>query len=280
MAPRQRSSRLAEAASGLLARGRLAVVATERSRDPDLVDASAQRRIAEALATVADRVPAGVLIAKGGITAAVTASHGLHAATARVIGPLLPGVSYWRLDRGQSYVVVPGNVGDAAPARRPCRPAGRRLPSMTTAFERLFADRAAQAAVGAFTCYDLETAAAVLRVRGTAQHVRDPPDRRAIVRREGWPTAAVGAGGSRGPQRRRSMRPARPLLRPGSDRRGARARGRRRHGRRVEARLRGERGTSCNQPSRAPRRSAPASRPSWAASPATRMPRGRSRLGR
>jgi uncharacterized protein YgbK (DUF1537 family) len=106
-------SRLAGAASSLLARGRLAVIATERSRDPDLVDASAQRRIAEALATVADRVPAGVLIAKGGITAAVTASHGLHAATARVIGPLLPGVSYWRLDRGQSYVVVPGNVGDA-----------------------------------------------------------------------------------------------------------------------------------------------------------------------
>jgi tagatose 1,6-diphosphate aldolase GatY/KbaY len=34
---------------------------------------------------------------------------------------------------------------------------------MTTAFERLFVDRASQAAVGAFTCYDLETAAAVLR---------------------------------------------------------------------------------------------------------------------
>ena len=34
---------------------------------------------------------------------------------------------------------------------------------MTTAFERLFADRQARAAVGAFTCYDLETAAAVLR---------------------------------------------------------------------------------------------------------------------
>ena len=104
--------RLAEAAAGLLERGRLAVVATERARDPELVDASAQRRIAEALATVADRVPAGVLIAKGGITAAVTASSGLHAASARVIGPLLPGVSYWQLDRGQSYIVVPGNVGD------------------------------------------------------------------------------------------------------------------------------------------------------------------------
>ena len=107
------AQRLAEAAAGLLQRGRLAVVATERARDPDLVDASAQRCIAAALATVADRVPAGVLIAKGGITAAVTASIGLHAATARVIGPLLPGVSYWKLDRGQSYIVVPGNVGDA-----------------------------------------------------------------------------------------------------------------------------------------------------------------------
>ena len=40
--------RLAEAAAGLLERGRLAVVATERARDPELVDASAQRRIAEA----------------------------------------------------------------------------------------------------------------------------------------------------------------------------------------------------------------------------------------
>lgn len=105
--------RLAETASALLERGRLAVVATERARDPDLVDLTAQRRIAEALARVAGRVPAGLLIAKGGITAAVTASTGLHAATARVIGPLMPGVSYWRLDRGQSYVVVPGNVGDA-----------------------------------------------------------------------------------------------------------------------------------------------------------------------
>lgn len=41
---------------------------------------------------------------------------------------------------------------------------------MTTAFERLFVGRGAQAAVGAFTCYDLETATAVLRAaerRGT-----------------------------------------------------------------------------------------------------------------
>jgi uncharacterized protein YgbK (DUF1537 family) len=59
-------------------------------------------------------VTAGVLVAKGGITAAVTAAQGLGSATAHVIGPLLPGVSYWRLDGGQAYVVVPGNVGGAS----------------------------------------------------------------------------------------------------------------------------------------------------------------------
>lgn len=106
--------RLAAAATGLLANGRLAVVATERQRNPGLVDAPAQRRIAEALAQVACRVTAGVLVAKGGITAAVTAAQGLGSATAHVIGPLLPGVSYWRLDGGQAYVVVPGNVGGAS----------------------------------------------------------------------------------------------------------------------------------------------------------------------
>jgi uncharacterized protein YgbK (DUF1537 family) len=107
--------RLAAAARGRLRAGeRLAVIATERDRDPSLVDAQAQRRIAESMAQVAGRVAAGILIAKGGITAAVTAAQGLGAATAYVVGPLLSGVSYWRLDGGQAYVVVPGNVGDAS----------------------------------------------------------------------------------------------------------------------------------------------------------------------
>jgi Sugar-binding N-terminal domain/Nucleotide-binding C-terminal domain len=92
-------------------RAGLAVVATERERDPALVEASSQRRIASALAEVARRVEAGVVIAKGGITSAVTAREGLGARAARVIGPIVTGVALWRLPAGVDYVVVPGNVG-------------------------------------------------------------------------------------------------------------------------------------------------------------------------
>ena len=104
-------ARVSELAGRALARGGLAVVATERERDPALVDSAGQRRIAAALAQVAHRVQAGVVIAKGGITSAVTARAGLGARVARVIGPILTGVSLWRLPEGTSYVVVPGNVG-------------------------------------------------------------------------------------------------------------------------------------------------------------------------
>jgi hypothetical protein len=91
--------------------GGLAVVSTERERDPGLVDAEGQQRVAAALAQVARRVQAGVVIAKGGITSAVTARVGLGARVARVVGPVLTGVSLWRLPGGTDYVVVPGNVG-------------------------------------------------------------------------------------------------------------------------------------------------------------------------
>jgi uncharacterized protein YgbK (DUF1537 family) len=50
-------------------------------------------------------------VAKGGITSAVTARNGLGARSARVIGPILPGVVLWRLPDGTDYLVVPGNVG-------------------------------------------------------------------------------------------------------------------------------------------------------------------------
>jgi uncharacterized protein YgbK (DUF1537 family) len=108
---RDEVERLAEAArTGIEARG-LAVVATGRVRDPALVDPDGQRRAATALAQVARRVRAGVVVAKGGITSAVTARAGLDARVARVIGPILPGVALWRLAEGTDYVVVPGNVG-------------------------------------------------------------------------------------------------------------------------------------------------------------------------
>jgi uncharacterized protein YgbK (DUF1537 family) len=96
-----------------LASGGLAVVVTDRERNPALIGVGAQQRVASALARVASEVRAGVVIAKGGITSAITAREGLGARVARVLGPLLPGVALWRLDVGVDYLVVPGNVGDA-----------------------------------------------------------------------------------------------------------------------------------------------------------------------
>ena len=103
--------RLSQAARACIELGGLAVVATERERDPGLVDAASQQRIAGALARVARRVAAGVVIAKGGITSAVTARDGLGARWARVVGPVVPGAVLWHLSTGTDYVVVPGNVG-------------------------------------------------------------------------------------------------------------------------------------------------------------------------
>ncbi len=107
----QEVERLADAARRLIAEHGLAVVATPRERDAGLADAAAQQRIATALASVAPRVAPGVVIAKGGITSAVTARDGLGARTARVVGPVVTGVSLWRLPSGPAYLVVPGNVG-------------------------------------------------------------------------------------------------------------------------------------------------------------------------
>ena len=105
--------RIAEAARERIASGGLAVLATERERDPALVEPASQRRIASALAQVAQRVRAGVVVAKGGITSAVTAREGLGARAARVVGPIASGVVLWRLPDGTDYVVFPGNVGGA-----------------------------------------------------------------------------------------------------------------------------------------------------------------------
>jgi uncharacterized protein YgbK (DUF1537 family) len=59
---------------------------------------------------------AGAVVAKGGITSAVTVTRGLGATLADVLGPIAPGVALWRtLDgpgRGTPYAIVPGNVGD------------------------------------------------------------------------------------------------------------------------------------------------------------------------
>jgi len=107
--------RLAAAASGLLAERGLAVVATPRHRVHLSLEQSAA--VARNLARVVRLVnPApNVIVAKGGITSAVTLREGVGATEAEVVGPLLPGVSLWRAavddDRTVDFVVVPGNVG-------------------------------------------------------------------------------------------------------------------------------------------------------------------------
>ena len=103
--------RVSAAARQSLRRKGLAAVATERRRDPTLTEPESQRRIATALAQVARALEPGIVIAKGGITSAVTAREGLDAVSARVVGPIRPGVSLWQLPDGRDYVVVPGNVG-------------------------------------------------------------------------------------------------------------------------------------------------------------------------
>lgn len=92
----------------------VAVIATERTRDPALFDTVSQQRIATRFAQIARRVPVDVVIAKGGITSAVMARDGLDADTARVVGPIYPGVALWRLPNGRAFAIVPGNVGGPA----------------------------------------------------------------------------------------------------------------------------------------------------------------------
>jgi uncharacterized protein YgbK (DUF1537 family) len=109
-------ARAAEAAAELLHRSGLAILATPRERPAGTTDLESGRRIAEGLARAAGAVDPrpGVVIAKGGITAAVTLRTGFGADEAEVIGPVVSGVSHWRADvvaGGLDYLVVPGNVG-------------------------------------------------------------------------------------------------------------------------------------------------------------------------
>jgi uncharacterized protein YgbK (DUF1537 family) len=75
------------------------------------------RRVAEGMANLVRRLrtSADLVVAKGGITAAVIAAHAFGASTAWVEGPVRAGVSLWSLpsdDHEQaSLVVFPGNVG-------------------------------------------------------------------------------------------------------------------------------------------------------------------------
>jgi len=110
--------RLSRLTSELLDRIGLAVVATPRKRSPTALSLEAGDRVAAGLAGVVTGVVPhpDVIVAKGGITSAVTLRKGVGAGEAEVVGPVEPGVSRWsaRWPDGQplDYVVVPGNVGD------------------------------------------------------------------------------------------------------------------------------------------------------------------------
>lgn len=108
--------RAARAVSAALRRERVALLATQRGR-PEGTSLAAGRRIADGLARAAGKVEPEptVVVAKGGITSAVTLRVGFGSSEADVQGPVLPGVSHWRASRDGApldYLVVPGNVGD------------------------------------------------------------------------------------------------------------------------------------------------------------------------
>lgn len=109
--------RVARAADERLRRDRLAVVATSRGRPQGARALQDGEVIAAQMASVLHRIDLDsvVVVAKGGITSAVTARIGLRASRADVVGPLVDGVSLWRVhgERGLvPYIVFPGNVGE------------------------------------------------------------------------------------------------------------------------------------------------------------------------
>jgi len=115
--PEAEQMRAANAASSALERTGVAILATARKDGPAAVELDVGLRVAErlALTTRAVEPRAGVVIAKGGITSAVTLRTAFDAVEADVLGPVMPGVSHWQArtpDGPLDYLVVPGNVGD------------------------------------------------------------------------------------------------------------------------------------------------------------------------
>ncbi|HEX5169689.1 MAG TPA: four-carbon acid sugar kinase family protein [Cyclobacteriaceae bacterium] len=65
------------------------------------------------------------IVAKGGITSSDIASKGLASQRALILGQIIPGVPVWKLEEkskfpGITYVVFPGNVGDATALAEVC----------------------------------------------------------------------------------------------------------------------------------------------------------------
>jgi len=132
--------RIARRAESGLSRGDDVAVYTSRTvvSDESGERLAGGRKIANLLADIvrAIRVRPAFVVTKGGITSSVVARRGLRAASAWVLGQVLPGVPVWRLDHGCLYpdlvlVVFPGNVGaedslrDVAVAMRSARASRR-----------------------------------------------------------------------------------------------------------------------------------------------------------
>jgi uncharacterized protein YgbK (DUF1537 family) len=109
-------ARAAAQASLLLEDRRLAIVSTPRVRPAGTESLEAGDRIAQGLAAVVGAIDPRppVIVAKGGITSHVVLRQGLNVNEADVVGPVLPGVSHWRVTgegHPVDFIVVPGNVG-------------------------------------------------------------------------------------------------------------------------------------------------------------------------
>ena len=118
--PNAAAGAAATRARGMLERGGLAVISTSRTFAHEVGGPSAGMRVARGLAgtlaALADLEDV-VIVSKGGITSTVNVHHGLGADSARVVGPVAPGVSYWSVPhRGSTrpVLIFPGNVGGPA----------------------------------------------------------------------------------------------------------------------------------------------------------------------
>lgn len=116
--PATTGRKLAKVAARTLESEGLACVVTEREREPAHGTLEHGQRVMAAL-SIAIRELAGqasAVVTKGGITSAEVIKTGFGAATARVRGQVLAGISVWDLSvstRGTvPCVVIPGNVGD------------------------------------------------------------------------------------------------------------------------------------------------------------------------
>ena len=117
-------ARASAAAAAALGAGRSACVFTSRRVQQDdgsgglVIGAKVNEALCAVAARVVERATPAFVVAKGGITSNDVAVKSLGVRRADVLGQVIAGVPAWRLGResrlpGASYVVFPGNVGDA-----------------------------------------------------------------------------------------------------------------------------------------------------------------------